>query len=263
MSKHLSMMPLLTTLALAAACGSGHNATGMGGSGGTGEMGGMGGAAGIGGMAGAAVYPTCASGQGGSVVDGICAPSGFPFVQDAFAHSNLCSGICTTAAGTTIHLSQPADGTLCLSGSNPNAGDATGILLSFTEFSSAGLTATHGTVLKMFNADVLGITKVRFTIDRPPPAGVSVWADTLHSTECNNNDCITWGFALASPITATGTTSVTTTASFTDFIPTPPQTFDTRALDAIAFDVGQGDFDFCVRDFQFLDASGAVVLPKP
>jgi hypothetical protein len=227
-----------------------------------GGMGAMGGAAGMGGMAVGPDYPTCASGKAWSVIDGICAPSGFPFVQDAFAHSNLCSGVCpTTPAGTTIHLSQPADGTLCLSGSNPNAGDDTGILLSFTMFASAGLTATHATVLKMFNADVLGITQVRFTIDRPPPAGVSVSADTLHSTECNNNDCITWGFKLASPITASGTTSVTATASFTDFIPTPPQTFDTRALDAISFDVGQGDFDFCVRDFQFLDASGAVTSP--
>jgi hypothetical protein len=227
-------------------------------------MGGMGGAAGMGGMAGPVVYPTCASGQAWSVIDGICAPSGFPFVQAAFAHSNLCSGVCpTTPAGTTIHLSQPADGTLCLSGSNPNAADKTGIILSFNVVSSAGLTATHDTVLKMFNADVQGITQVRFTIDRPPPAGVSVWADTLHSTECNNLDCLTGSFALASPITATGTTSVTTTASFTDFIPNPPQTFDTRALSDIAFDVGQGDFDYCLRDFQFLDASGAVVLPKP
>jgi hypothetical protein len=35
----------------------------------------------------------------------------------------------------------------------------------------------------------------------------------------------------------------------------------TRALDEMGFDVAPGDFDFCVRDFQFLDASGAVVEP--
>jgi hypothetical protein len=39
--------------------------------------------------------------------------------------------------------------------------------------------------------------------------------------------------------------------------------FETRALATLGFDVGPGAFDFCVHDLQFLDASGAVVSPKP
>ena len=61
-----------------------------------------------------------------------------------------------------------------------------------------------------------------------------------------------------------GCTSVaTTTVSFADLVSSPPGMLETRALATLGFDVGPGDFDFCVRDFQFLDASGAVVLPKP
>ncbi len=72
-------------------------------------------------------------------------------------------------------------------------------------------------------------------------------ATTLHSDVCNGTDCITFGFALPNRITAAGTT----TAHLVDFVNNPPQTFDTRAVDAIGFDVGPGDFDFCVRDFHF------------
>jgi hypothetical protein len=258
---------------LAAGCGSGYNASGRGGIGGPGGAAWMGGASGTGspgGTSGAGgagspvVYPPCSSGEPWTVVDGICAPSGFPFVQYAFAQSNQCPVIkvCPTSpVGTTIRLSQPAAGTLCVSGTNPNSGNITGILVGFTVFSTEGVSPTYQKVLEMFNADLLGITQVRFTIDRPPSAGVSVWANALHSNVCNAA-CFSVAFALASPITATGTTTITTTASFTDFTANPVQTFDTRALASIGFDVGPGDFDFCVRDFQFLDAQGVEVKPK-
>ena len=82
---------------------------------------------------------------------------------------------------------------------------------------------------------------------------------TIHSDVCNGIDCLTLGFTLPNLITEPGTT----TALLTDFVNNPPQPFDTRALDSMDFVAGPGDFDFCVRDLQFLDASGVPVTPSP
>ena len=49
------------------------------------------------------------------------------------------------------------------------------------------------------------------------------------------------------------------TIAFSDFINDSGVSFDTRALNDILFEVNPGTFDFCVHDFQFLDANGAVV----
>jgi hypothetical protein len=143
-----------------------------------------------------------------------------------------------------------------LSGTNPSQ-DGTGLTLDFTKL--AQLSPSSLMVLQRFNADQLGIKQVKFTIDSPPSGGISVSADTLHDDVCNGVDCITFGFALPSRVTAAGTI----TAALVDFVANPPQTFDTRALDAIGFDVGPGDFNFCVHDFQFLDANGVAVTPMP
>ena len=268
MSRRCSMIALLGTAILAAACGSGHDATGMGGAGGTGGAAGTGDMAGAGGAGSPVVYPSCASGAPWTVIDGVCAPSGFPFVQYAFPHSNLCGAAfaCpTTPSGTTIRMSQPAAGTLCVSGTDPSAGDSTGIILGFPAFAAEGLTATYQKVFTRFNADLLGITQFRFTIDRPPPAGVSVWANSLTSDVCiPPSGCFSVASTLPNPLVATGTaTSVTSTVPFADLVANPPAALESRSLASISFDVGQGDFDFCVRDFQFLDASGAVVAPMP
>jgi hypothetical protein len=188
----------------------------------------------------------------------LCAPSGFPFVEATFPNSNWCAGdtclVAPPAGATTIRLSQPETGSLCLSGT---AQSDTGFILRFTRFTGPGVDK----VLSIFNADVLGITQLRFTIDRPPPGGVLVWAATIHSTVCHANlDCLTFGFELPNRITQSGTT----TASLVDFAPDSGPTFDTRGLDAIGFSVGKGDYDFCVRDFQFLDANGVEVRePRP
>ena len=258
MSRRISMIALLGTATLAWGCGSSHDATGTGGASGTGGTTATGGSGETGGAAGTAdagppiVHPVCVSGGNGP-----CLPSGFPFVRGAFAHSTkACNGICPAVSppgAWTIVFSQPQPGKLCLSGTNPDSTDTTGLLLGFSELSS-----DFSMVVRRFNADVLGITQVRFTLDSPPPAGITVSADTLHSDVCNGTDCITWGFALPNHITAAGIT----TAPLVAFVSNPPQTFDTRALDAISFDVGPGDFDFCVHDFHFLNAAGVEVLPS-
>lgn len=243
---------LLATATLAVGCGSSHDATGTGGTPGTG---GMGGAV----DAGPARFPDCVIGGGPDggpdVRSDICRPSGFPFAVAAFAHSNTCRGVCpgTAPAGTTFRLTQPQAGTLCLSGTNPT--DTTALALGYTVFSTDMPSPISEKVWSRFNADVKGITQVKFSIDTPPPAGLIVGADTIHSDLCQMLDCITFGFTLPTPITASGTT----TAALADFTITPPQIFDTRSLDGIDFEVPAGAFDFCVHDFQFLDAAGNAV----
>jgi hypothetical protein len=251
----ISMLALLGTAGLTVACGSGYNATGMGGAGGTSGAVGTGGAAGASdaGAPTALVAPECTADANAP-----CAPSGFPFVQFSIAHSDACAGACTETSpvGTTIRFSQPATGTLCLSGTNL-APNGTGIALIFTVFSDEVFAGYHKVLNGFFNADLLGITQLRFTIDNPPPAGVQVSADTIHQNECNGVDCLWFGFIVPGHITESGTSTV----AFTDFVADPVRRFDTRGLDAIGFDVGPGDFDFCVRDFHFLDANGSEVKP--
>ena len=254
--KHILITALLGAATFTAACSSAHDATGIGGAGGAGSPGG---ASGTSGAVDAGltplVVPVCVNGE-----NAICLPSGFPFVPAALAHSDACNGGCLTGSppGTTILFSQPVTGTLCLSGTNSTP-HGTGLAIKFTVVALLGPVPDHVMVLHRFNADLLGITQVRFTIDRPPAAGLSVSAMTIHSDVCNGIDCLTLGFTLPNLITEPGTT----TALLTDFVNNPPQPFDTRALDSMDFVAGPGDFDFCVRDLQFLDASGVPVTPSP
>ena len=58
---------------------------------------------------------------------------------------------------------------------------------------------------------------------------------------------------------ATFTTSGPEIAPFTDFQQSGTgvsQTFDTSALHHLELIVGQGDYDFCIHDFKFLNAAG-------
>jgi hypothetical protein len=264
MSERMLMIALLATATFAEACGSSHDASGTGGTSGVGGMGGIGGTSSMagtsgGGAGGAAMFPDCVSdvsqlpaGPAGAMQ--LCSPSGFPFAQEVFVHSNVCNGMCPIAApaGTTIRLEQPQTGTLCLSGSTP--ADATALTLGYIVVAANTLTPTHQDVVSRFDASAKGITQVRFTIDALPPGGVSVGATSVHSNVCDQNNCFSGG-SLPSPITTPGTTTV----AFTDFTSNPPSTLDARSLGTIEFNAGPGALDFCVHDFQFLDAAGNVV----
>jgi hypothetical protein len=52
-------------------------------------------------------------------------------------------------------------------------------------------------------------------------------------------------------------------APFADFtsLDDPSQTIDPTRLNAIFLQVDSGDFDFCIHDFNFLDAAGNPVRP--
>lgn len=260
-----STITLLAALSLTAACASDDEpdpsaTSNTGGSTSTDTTSTANGSGGLGGSAGGGDdFPPCGTGENGN-----CVPSGFPFATLAFPHSNSCDGTCTAdpndpfghlpPEGTTISMTQPESGTLCLTGDNPS--DETGLDLSFSV--ARALENGDLEIVQIFNADLLGITHVRFSIDNPPSTGVFVRVNTITKQVCHNFDCVIWGFEPPAPLTE----SEQVTLAFDDFAHEQDFEFDTRAIGEMSFDVAPGVFDFCISDFEFLDAEGNVV-PEP
>jgi hypothetical protein len=201
----------------------------------------------------------------------ICHPSGLPFVEVAGVASDLCGGYVTCdlaknppAGSTTATLTQPQAGKVCLSGTVATGGWAQ-IVLQYAVFNTQSTK-----IVKTFDADARGITQAAFTVDSPPSSGVTVSAAVTTSLDCpaSGFDCFTYGFDLMtaplSNVPVTFTASGPQVAPFVDFQQTRSgvsQTFDTSALQYLFFGVGTGDYDFCLRDFKFLDAAGNEVKP--
>ena len=201
----------------------------------------------------------------------ICHPSGIPFAEVAGAASDLCGGydVCPLAANppagsTTATLTQPQAGKVCLSGTVATNGWAQ-LVLQFAVFNKE-----FTNIVKTFDADARGITQAAFTVDSPPSGGVAVSAAVTTKLDCpaSGFDCFTYGFDLMtaplSNIPLTITQPGPQVAPFVDFQQTRSgvsQTFDTSALQHIVFGVAMGDYDFCLRDFKFLDAAGNEVKP--
>jgi hypothetical protein len=183
----------------------------------------------------------------------ICEPSHFPFVERAFVATETCPGPDCHAPNPT--LTEPETGTLCVSGTAPSHGAGL-ILLLFRDNADASQ------VLQAFNAEALGITGLSFTLDSPPPGGIIVEAGIVVTLDCPSSlfDCLWFGFTLPR-LTEPGTKRV----ALVDFMQSDNQsayqTFDTSSLSHIELNVGAGPYDFCIRDFKFLDASGIAVNP--
>jgi hypothetical protein len=197
----------------------------------------------------------------GCVGDGenmLCAPSGFPFVTRTFAvcAGSDCSGLPRSAeAPPNPTLSQPEVGTLCFSGIVAEHEEAGFPLILFTS------SPDFGQIVEAFDANELGITDLSFTLDSVPEGGIMVDAGIVATDACSVPfDCLGVGFLLPR-ITQAGTVTV----RLADFLQSDParphQDFDTSSLSHIGFTVGPGPSDFCLSDFEFLDASGAPVEP--
>jgi hypothetical protein len=263
MSRSISTMALLTAITLTAGCsadsgrsGGTTSTGGTAGGGGSATAGGAG-TAGTGGSSAGingATFPDC---EGNNPTgDAPCAPSGFPFVRHAFPHSY--SADCVLAGGT-VTMSQPEHGILCLSGSTDAVQeDAVGIGLGLSVASDEPF--ENYRVLELFNANALGIEKVRFTVDDPPPGGIVVSADIFHSLECHGLDCVTFGFTTLERVTTSG---APTTIALAELVSAQGVAVDTRALAGLRFDVGAGEFEYCIRDLHFLDENDVEVLPAP
>lgn len=189
-------------------------------------------------------WPDC-----NATLGNVCAPGGFPFVLLAEARNDqLCPG--PDCRAPVVSLSQPEPGTLCTSGTGSATGSAWLLL---------GLAATNqsrtnplGTRIEPFDAEARGITRVTFSIDSPPPSGVFLALGVVVRSVCLDNglpDCIEFAFRL--PSLSAGTTSV----ALADFS-LDDRRPDTSALAQIGFLIVVGAYEFCVRDFKFLNDAG-------
>jgi hypothetical protein len=201
--------------------------------------------------------PGCVSNDGY-----LCAKdlTGFPFAQDAAMVSDFCTnyvqGCGTPPAGATVMtMTHPDAATLCLSGSVKPGGFA----VLGLEFPHKNADETK--VLEPFDATAHGITQVALTVDSPPAQGTDLLANAITHTTCPAGplDCQTPPNFKFTTISAAGPV----TAPFTDFksMDDPNATLDPSLLDSIFLAVNAGDFDFCIHDFNFLDAAGNPVRP--
>lgn len=257
------------------AAGSG-NAPASGGAAGSGDAPASGGAAGSGGSPASggtagldcpeAPTPVILDGSGGGGADDIlCYPGvvcfapavatpGFSFVRVAFAYMGASADGMPTPTNEsgvmTAQVSYPEPGTVCMSGD-----DGAGLSLRLGagpawDGRNAPSRPTTDTTL---HAEELGIVALRFTIETPPSTGVapSVAAFDSCMSPTAGGDAEQDGNPVV--ITSNGTTTLSFATNFTPF--------DANALGAVRFIPGSGEYDFCVKDLQFLDANGDEVTP--
>jgi len=192
---------------------------------------------------------TTAAPNGLVCVDGL---TEFSFASYAVAYSwNDCA---SCAAETTVTLSHPEAGKLCLSGHVADGGIA-GFNL---ELARRNPDATE--ILETFDADARGITQAAFTVDSPPRAGVSLLLHILRQTACPDGamKCdyppnFVYGTSTdAGPIVAPLVSFISDDSSVA---------LNTHELVDFLFQVGPGDYDFCIHDFRLLDSKNKEVTP--
>lgn len=242
MSYCFSILVLLGAVSLNTACSAEHDNAASGGTGGGAVP-----AAGGAGAMNAQADPNCVSGDAGPGTTIVCFRDlmAFPFAAFVVAYSTT---------GTAPTMSFPAPGKICLTGVNP-PGEYAGFNLEFAARNREGTK-----ILKAFDAARLGITKIGFTLDSPPTAGVRVHWQMLRQFECPNDpgDCsYPPSFTLATLLDQ-GPVS----APFSDFVSDGSSLqLDTSALVELLFQPGTGSYDFCIHDFKMLDAQDREVKP--
>jgi hypothetical protein len=219
--------------------GQGTNAPG----GSAGAIGTMGVAA-EGGVGGVAAYPPCAL-PGCIDSDNVfCQPQGFPFIESAFAVAATCAGPSCQPPNPSLTLPEP--GKLCLASADPPGG-------------FVGLNLMLGGNVP-FDAEALGITQFAFTLDGVPPGLTGGVAERVPCDCSFLPACLGGKFSL--PFTTPGKHVVALTDLVWTAGPIMESALNTKSLSGLGFDVIPSEpYDFCVSDFEFLDAEGNVVTP--
>jgi hypothetical protein len=186
--------------------------------------------------------------------------AGFPFVTDALMASDQCGGLAcaglTPPDGTTsVTMSYPEPGKLCLSGRVSSSGF--GVLA--LEFALKNRDGTK--IVAPFDAAARGITQVTLAIDSPPSQGLALQAHMITHRECPVGplDCFYPPNFKYMDITAAGPVSAPLADFKSDDDPTV--TIDPTVLNDVFLQVSSGSVDFCIHDFNFLDAAGNAVRP--
>jgi hypothetical protein len=170
---------------------------------------------------------------------------------------------------STARITNPAPGTVCLSGTLADAGPTYANWGAILVLDIAAWNQER-TQVSPFPAEQLGITQVQFTLDSPPATGIAPAVMEVLNLECPNNpgDCLTAvPFYLKSEVittarTITASLSAAEQPSWGD----PRLMLDPNRVYGLQFDgkTTQGttaDYDFCVHDLKFLGADGTEIVP--
>jgi hypothetical protein len=214
-----------------------------------------------------AANPTCVSSDGFLCANDLAA---FPFAMAALTVSDYCVsqpplpsevmpapcvGVTPPAGATTLNMSHPDAGKLCVSGRVKPGGFA----MLALEFGLSN--SDHTKILEPFDAAGRGITQIALEFDSPPSQGVALQAHMITHRECaaSSLDCFYPPNFKFKDITAPGPVI----AALADFRSEddPSERIDASVLHDVFFQVGPGDYAFCVHDFNLLDAAGNTVKP--
>jgi len=167
------------------------------------------------------------------------------------------------AGGVSTAVVEYTPGRFCMSGTVDSGPGGSGwgaiLLLGLDE-----LDATN--MIIPLDVSARGITHVRFTIEDPPLTGVLPQMSELETADCRTApDCLATFDATASVIDPGPVTMALTEFARPD-AGHPNTTLDPTLIDSLQFYVsplpGMAlSYDFCVRDFAFLDDSGREVTP--
>jgi hypothetical protein len=212
---------------------------------------------GAGGELGAGGEAAAASGPGFFCNPGVCLGAYLP-IRDrfplAFAFTNVGSAGDGTAASShpsrehDVVISTPDPTRICAKGSD---GAALNLALS------AGMPAdTLGEAFPVWRTvswKDLGITQLRFTIETPPTSGVAVGIFTFAPLICDSGPT---GYASAevdgNPLVLDTNGATVTLSLASDF----GVALDPSLLGELNFQVGEGEYDYCIKDLEFLNENG-------
>src|SRR5262245_29041147 len=189
-----------------------------------------------------------------------------PFATAIFAISDACPSQRRNAApmpsSTVADVRHEAPGKYCVRGVLASGGFVS-VIVSFDHINDVPAPPFHGPL----DAQAIGITQLRFTLESPPATGLQVTPSSVVSDECpfSSDQCIQSGFYIldAAGAPSTITEPGTYTVRFSDLRPGPgvPSTLslDTTRLAGIELQLNPGELDFCLGDVQLDDAANPVL----
>jgi len=208
--------------------------------------------------------------------DGICNDvfdaSDIPFLVATFPSSDACptyrGNLAPQPSSTVTHVTRDEPGRICMSG-EVTTGWAI-LIVSFDRINAVAATPAPET-RQPFDSAALGATALRFTLDPAPANGLQVALSMVTGEGCTatTQDCIQADFYVMVEgrpgVPLAFDESGPQTLRIADFVPAPwadpTNTLDPTRLAGVQFELNPGAFDFCIRDFELLDASGTPITP--
>jgi hypothetical protein len=198
--------------------------------------------------------------------------SEIPFVAVSFWISDACpsqrTGVAPMPSSTITRLThQP--GKICMSG-QVTTGWAE-LVLDFSGNNPNGSQPPEQPAAAL-DAAGLGISQLRFTLDSPPASGLAANLASVLVPGCYGrpNECLHAGYYIMSEdipgVPERLNEAGTYTLRIADFQAAPwvdpTRELDTSRLAFLDFEIGSGDYDFCIHDLQLLDDAGSPVAGR-